>query len=502
MPSNYIKNASQIMGNSNNTFTELLNEGKKAVKEQSMQRDIRREYGNRITLHDITERCEDLSKVFSQKGMEKCPLKEKAYIIAQTIIKAADGNILCENFNSNDKMKQRIHVYDGTHWSLVEGQRYGDFCKDAAAHCNIDDSLYNDPDFMKFVNEKLAFIVAHELPPIIHPDEEWINLQNGTLVIDREGNATLRDHCREDYFFHVLPYNYDPAAECPRFQSFLDQMIPEREAQMMLAEYIAYCFTKGIKLEKMLVLLGDGSNGKSVVLDIIKAIMGEENVSEIPLDELTQDEEKRVMLEHKLLNISRESRKDIDASTLKTMVSGEPLIGRILYQGTVTIRDYGKNIASFNKNLKAEQTNGFYRRLIILPMKVTITKKEEIRNYQDTIIAEELPGILNWVLEGMKRFIDSGYKLTESPMCEAALEEYKSDTNSVISFFNDCCTPCDDYAQKGKDIYKAYAKYCEEEELAKPLGQKKFYKQFCKLDTKPHTYQGAQMFKVKYKERA
>lgn len=487
----------------NSTFDDLHNEFAKAETAQFMQRAIRREYGNRVTLHDITERCEDLSSIFAQKGMDKCPQKEKAMIIVKNIIKAGGGNLLCDNYNGQDKTKQRIYVYDSMHWSLVEGQRYIDFCRAAVAHCQIDESYYQDSDFMKLVFDKFAFNISGELPPVNRNGEEWINLQNGTLVIDRDGNIKLRAHCREDYFFHVLPYCYDPAAECPRFLRFLDRVIPEREGQMLLAEYIAQCFIKSrVNIQKMLMLYGDGSNGKSVLLDIIKALMGAENVSEVSLSDLTQDEEKRVMMEHKLLNISHESAGKIDTSVLKLMVTGDPLTGRILYHGSISIKDYGKLITSFNELPRAEQTHGFFRRCIILPMTVTISEEERDVNLARNIIAEELPGILNWVLEGMKRFIASGYQLTKSPLCETALEEYKSESNNVLCFFNECCQPCDDYSQKGKDVYKAYRKYCEDEGISFPLTQKKFYNLFRKLNTKPYTYQGAQMFKIKYKERA
>lgn len=485
----------------NSAFAALANECAKAQTEQFMLQAISQQHGNRAALHDITERCADLSATFSQTGMEKCPLKKRALIITDAIIKAADGNILCECYNGKDKTEQRIHVYDGMYWCLVEGQTYVSFCKAATEHCNIDESFRHDPDFMKLIFDRLAFIISKELPPVNRNNEVWINLMNGTLTIDLEGNIQLRDHRREDYFFHVLPYCYDPSAECHLFLRFLDRVIPEREAQMLLAEYIAQCFIKGYgNIQKMLILFGDGSNGKSVLLDVIKALMGGENVSELSLSGLTRNDNERVHIEHKLLNISHESAGDIDYSVLKLMVSGDPLTAKYLYRNAYIIKDYAKLITSFNELPRPEQTHGFFRRCIILPMTVTITEEERDVNLARKIIAEELPGILNWVLEGMKRFLTNGYQLTKSPMCEAALDAYKANSNSVISFFNECCVPCDDYEQKGKDIYDAYKSFCYEEKL-NYLGQKKFYEEFGKLKTNPHESHHTRMFSVKYKDR-
>lgn len=89
-----------------------------------------------------------------------------------------------------------------------------------------------------------------------------INLMNSTLVIDMEGNVTEECHNKEDYFFHVLSYNYSPKAECPRFRKFLDEVLPEKDVQGVLQEFIGCCLNPGIKLEKYCAVLAPASMGK------------------------------------------------------------------------------------------------------------------------------------------------------------------------------------------------------------------------------------------------
>ena len=74
-------------------------------------------------------------------------------------------------------------------------------------------------------------------------------------------------------------------------------MLPDADAQRVLAEFIGFSFVRGINPEKMLVLLGGGSNGKSVTLAIIEALLGRQNVSNVTLSDLTCDAEKRCMTE-------------------------------------------------------------------------------------------------------------------------------------------------------------------------------------------------------------
>ena len=103
-----------------------------------------------------------------------------------------------------------------------------------------------------------------------------INLQNGTFVISKE-KKELRDFDKKDFFKYQLPFKYNPEAKCDEFKVFLNQVLPEKESQMIFAEYLGYIFINNLKLEKCLILKGEGSNGKSVIFEIVQALLGEHN---------------------------------------------------------------------------------------------------------------------------------------------------------------------------------------------------------------------------------
>ena len=89
------------------------------------------------------------------------------------------------------------------------------------------------------------------------------------ITINSDGQVTLRNHDKADLFRYTLPYCYDPEAECPLWQTFLERVLPDGDAQLLLAEFIGYCLMPRHPLEKMLLLYGEGLNGKSVTLEVI-----------------------------------------------------------------------------------------------------------------------------------------------------------------------------------------------------------------------------------------
>lgn len=393
-------------------------------------------------------------------------------LLAQEVVTAADGFIVVPHYEPNAKAKQTVWIYTDAFWDVMDQQLYYDMVNACCQKTGLPKQYGDDPTFMEKLYQQVAFMVAQTCTTAIPKGEAWVNMMNGTLVIGDDGTHTLRPHRREDFIHYVLPYDYNPEADCPRWRAFLDQMLPEPDAQQVLREYIGYCYTHGIKIEKMLVLYGKGSNGKSVVLDIVESLMGSQNVSNVSLSALTTDDEKRTMIESKLVNISHESDKEVDSAVLKLLVSGEPVAARRLYVGTHIMKHYAKLVTSFNILPRAEVTNGFYRRFLILPFRVTI-REEEADVDLATKLRGELPGILNWVLEALPGFMQRR-AFTPSDVCRQALDRYKMQSDSVRLFLCECVVADDTATISARELFKAYGRYCVDAGL-KPIGRNRFY---------------------------
>lgn len=438
----------------------------------AMAAEEREQMATSIVLRAIADGINDASsQIVKIISSEKHPHTVLINLISGKIADASKSNISVPHYSQRAGSNQSTWLYVGTHWMLLDPQEFIDFTKACCINIGLDDTYFENPNFMNKLIEQIEFRLSKSWKHFTPSSEALINFKNGTLVIKADGTKDFRDHNPSDYLTFSLPYAYDPNQECPRWHAFLNQMLPEKEAQDVLAEYIAYGFTKRVKIEKMLVLYGRGANGKSVVLDVITSLVGRMNVSNVSLEGLTKDDEKRCMIENKVFNISHESNRELDVSVLKLLVSGEPVNVRELYIGSRSIENYSKLLTSFNILPRPENTHGFYRRFLILPFNVTIDEKEMDVDLAKKL-CEELPGILNWVLEAMPRLIRN-HAFTKSPMCEDALQKYRLNSDSVLLFVSTCCK-IGGHQESGKSLYDAYRGFCMNENT-KYYGKQNFY---------------------------
>ena len=447
------------------------------VNELETQRKERESCMVDITLEAIsrkvTSRKEDIIRVMSKKPWQQS-LRE---LIVSELIRVADGRLWCTEYNEKARSQQRMLVYTGSHWEPVAPQQWMDFVKLCAERCGVDVSQLMDYVFMKSLYEAVAYNLASYRKCTVPDGEVWVNLLNGTLVVKSDGSVGLREHRKEDLFSYTLQYVYHQEADCPQWHRFLNRVLPESEAQQVLAEFIGYCLMRHHRLEKMLWLYGSGQNGKSVTLELVEALLGAMNVSYLSLTDLTNDDVKRAGFEGKLLNISTESGRDVNPNVLKQLTSGERVSVKRLYVDPRETDNYGKVLAAFNDLPRAENTFGYFRRLMILPYQVTIPSGEVDRRLADKL-KQELSGILNWVLAALPRLMQTG-EFTHSESCDRALERYRLLSDNVLLFAQERCEQYE-YTTTGQDIYNAYRNYCAESSL-KASGKQKFYERLASV---------------------
>src|SRR5690606_21243643 len=225
---------------------------------------------------------------------------------------------------------------------------------------------------------------------------------------------------------YVLSFEYDEEKKAPMFNKFLNEVL-EEENQKVLAEYFAYIFVspKVLKLEKVLILYGGGSNGKSVIYEIMNALLGSENVTNYSLENLTDNTGYyRAMISGKLLNYASEISNRIDPTIFKQIASGETITGRLPYGKPIEIDDYAKLV--FNANVlpsTTETSHAFFRRFLIIHFNKTIPEEQQDRELANKIIECELSGVLNWILQGLKRLLNQKGFSYSKPI-EKALNAY------------------------------------------------------------------------------
>ncbi len=357
-------------------------------------------------------------------------------------------------------------IYNGRYWQLLSEEELQAFLTAAAIRLGIDELTAQYFETQDKLFKQFVATARQQVPPRKR-GLVLINFLNGTLEITQAGGLTLREHRRADFLKYELPYNYDPTADSrPMFTAYLNKVQPDPTAQAVLAEFVGNALAPELNLQKALVLNGPGSNGKSVFCDIITALLGRDNVSSYAMDSLTkQDSRSCAQLENKLLNYSGENSIKLNVEAFKTLVCGEPIEVRRLYKESYIMEHYAKLM--FNCNLlprDIEQSEGFFRRFLIIPFSVKIEEAERDPELAAKIIAQELPAVFNWVLLGLRRLIRAK-AFTDCPAARLALEAYKRESNSVLMFIDEhelkpgTESTADRVALK--QLYAAYTNYCK-----------------------------------------
>jgi len=438
-----------------------------------------------------------LSEIVDNTKCLKTLYKKLSDVVSACLVKATEGCISVPIYVQSRMASQQVQVFVGTHWVVVDLQIFYDWVKDASYRCGLEDTYCEDPAFMNKLFEQVAFRVSRYREHFVPKGKVWVNLMNGTLELGTDRSIVFRAHDKEDFFTYVLPYDYEPEAQCPLWHKFLDRVVPDKELQQLLGEYIGYCFTRDLRLEKALILEGPGGNGKSVFSDLMIRILGDYNVSKVDWEQLTNEETYRAVAVGKLANISQENGQNVKHSILKSMISGEDVMTRQLYKDPVPTHDYGKLVALFNTLPKSESTQAYARRLLIVPFHVTITDEERDVQLIDKLTAEQ-SGILNWVLTCLQCLLIRN-KFVESKICEEEVQKYVRDQNTALRFFDERCVIDEEGRLTGKDLYAEYLTFCRDEGIKTPFGKNRFLKTLEMAGASKRKIVGYFYYNVKFK---
>lgn len=263
-------------------------------------------------------------------------------------------------------------------------------------------------------------------------------------VLDTDTMKTY-PHGKEFVQVSKLDYDYDPEAKTFLWYQFLNEVLPDKQRQMILQMFLGAVFMDRsiAKIEEMLILKGSGSNGKSVVFDTVMGVLGRENVSNFGLGALMGGNDRKMniaTMNGKRLNYCSEIQlKEFGqgSDSLKAVISGEPIEARRIYGGNFTARNIPLLMANANQlPYMKDISHGMARRLCVLSFDVEIPKDKQNRSLSKDMRAE-YPAIFNWIMEGRKLFVQNGYKLPSNHDLEDAIEDYKSEYSTPLRFMMD-----------------------------------------------------------------
>lgn len=439
---------------------DILNETNELLEAVEMDKEHLKQNQVANILNEMLKHIKQVNfREYCRLDSEKEKLQKKHFLVAciEILLKTVNDNgfSLC-------RKSEFIYLFNSEYWENVSDEVFKDFLGDVALKMGVDKfdakhHLFKDELYKQFI----ADAGLKEIKPI--SGTTLINLNNGTFEITSK-KQFLRGFKKADFLTYQLPFEYNTEAKAPQFKKFLDEVLPEPELQSILAEYLGYIFVKNsvLKLEKVLLLFGTGANGKSVLFEILMALLGSQNVANYTLQSLTAENgNSRAMLVNKLLNYASEINGKLESNIFKLLISGEPVEARLLYKNTQIISDYARFMFNCNELPKeVENTNAFFRRFIILPFRVTIPPNKQDVELSKRIIETELSGVFNWVLNGLTQLLKNK-DFTQSKIVQNEVLQYQKESDSVLMFIGD-----ENYQKSVtddrplKDVFAEYKSYC------------------------------------------
>jgi len=299
--------------------------------------------------------------------------------------------------------------------------------------------------------------------------DPWLfNVANGTLDLTG-GEVVFREHRQEDYLTRAAPVSYDAAAKCPCWEKFLGEIFAgDAEIIQFMQRAVGYSLTGDISEQCLFFAYGTGANGKSVFFNAIELLLGEffyrapaemilqhKNVP-IPAD-VANLKGKRFVITSEL-----EENRRLAEARVKSLTGGDPIEARKLYgdwfvfQPTHKLWMYGNH-----KPIIVGSDEGIWRRVKVIPFTVTIPEENRrpMREMLDEF-REELSGILNWALEGYRRYREAGF--TVPAAMKTAGSEYRSEMDILGQFILECAVINRNIESNGKQVWQAYRGWCDE----------------------------------------
>ncbi len=304
--------------------------------------------------------------------------------------------------------------------------------------------------------------------PLINKDarkvDDILNCKNGLVNLK---TGVLSPHTPEYISFLQIPVAYDPKAQCPNFEKFIAQVTagPEEEKKAkILKMFTGSLMTRNTKdYSKALFIVGAGANGKSTFAETVQMLIGRENTSALSLDQLTGQFD-LIGIMDKRLNICEEiSGNYVDTSFFKKFVSGERINVDVKYKDSLEFNVETKFMFAVNSLPRmSEYGPAVQRRMLVVMFRNSFLKApvKQLRG-ENSIFVPELPGILNWAIEGYRMLIDnsSNYSMTDEH--DEMMEEYKLENSPVLAFIDECFGEKEGNFLEVNDMYNHYAQYCK-----------------------------------------
>jgi P4 family phage/plasmid primase-like protien len=371
-----------------------------------------------------------------------------------------------------------LMVWTGTHWKEMHQSHIHNFA---------------EKNFNPTPSNTMCLEFESKLKRTNLRDQEFINVQgflnfkNGVLNLD---TGAMSVHDKAFGFTYIIPYDYTPTKPPRIFEKFLEDVsCGDEKLADLIAEYMGYCIsgTDPSLVQKCAILYGDGANGKSVLLSLLRELVGRENSSAVSMPNMSKENHRYAMM-NKLFNASDEAPTNsfLDSSVFKSIVSGDIIEVRRLYMEPMMWKCTSKLI--FNCNdlpHMGDYSHGMSRRLLIIPFNATFSREAgNLDPHMLSKLLSEKSDILKYCLDKFMVVKNRDYNFTEAESVKEELEDYKFTSDHVERFVQTMCRyKHESPALPVSLVYTLFVSWCEDSNI-KPMVYSSFVNRFGKALTK------------------
>jgi putative DNA primase/helicase len=284
----------------------------------------------------------------------------------------------------------------------------------------------------------------------------------------------LRRAVPEDRVSRLAGCDYDPDATAPMFMDFLERVLPDKQVRELVRRAIGYTLTGSVEEEKFFMChgVGAGANGKSTFANIMAAMMGEYAGSfgaALVTRNKNENEAARMVARLPGLRLALVNETAIgdlwDSARLKELASRERIAARLLYKESFDFFPTQKLwIRTNHLPGSLDAGDGFWRRCVPIPFTVQIPEADLIRDLDKRIIATELPGVLNWALQGAMEWAKGG--LAVPKVITQSAQAYREETD-VLGLWMDERTKADAKAKVPvREAFSDYEDFCQSQGMS------------------------------------
>lgn len=310
------------------------------------------------------------------------------------------------------------------------------------------------------------------------PDTERLHFANGTLSKDENGLFTVFSE-EKDFCLNRFPVNYDPDAPRPElFLRYLNDVYQDDD-QITIQQYCGYCLLPTTILQKALIIIGEGGEGKSVLGAILNGVLGKDNCYNESLSVL-QTTFGVANVEGKLLFIDDDLSESAltNARMFKNLVTNKTTISaQKKFVQDNQILSFVRFVCFGNFTLQAlyDLSEGFQRRQLILQAKPKEPDRVDDPFIDREILDNEAEGVMMWLLEGLNALIQNNWQITVSERTKEKSDSFKRENDSVLLFLTECggIHIGEGLRAHSSTLYVAYERFCRDNMLL-PLKERTF----------------------------